>query len=40
MIEFYVWIQDKTEPLQSSYSRLNSGENISKQVKSYASPES
>ena len=31
IIEFYVWIQDKTEVLQSSHSRLNSGENISKQ---------
>ena len=41
IIEFYVLIQDKTEVLQSSHSRLNSGENISKQVKIMnASPES
>ena len=40
IIELYVLIQDKTEVLQSSYSRLNSGENISKQVKSYAFPKS
>ena len=32
IIEFYVSIQDKAEVLQSSHSRLNSGENISKQV--------
>ena len=33
IIQFNVWIQDKTEVLQSSHSRLNWGENISKQVK-------
>ena len=33
MIKFYVLIQDKTEVLQSSLSRLNSDENISELVK-------
>ena len=33
IIEFCVWIQDKTKVLQSSHSRWNSGGKISKQVK-------